>query len=125
MIDLKDIDKVLDRIARTPDGEALYRFLQKEAQSLPADGSVGALRSHDGRRSFALDLMGHMAKGIDARAGSAAHSASDGKLTERAVVFERPGPVAVGRRESAREWIARTDPELDAARSSDKPTADY
>lgn len=60
-----DIKAALDRIARTADGQALYRYLQKIRLGLtPPDAKQRALRANEGRRSFAADLMAHMGKGI-------------------------------------------------------------
>lgn len=60
-----DIKDALDRIARTADGQALYRYLQKIRMGItPPDAHQRALRANEGRRSFAADLMAHMGKGI-------------------------------------------------------------
>lgn len=60
-----DIKDVMDRIARTADGQLLYRYLQKIRMGvMPLDANQRALRANEGRRSFAADLMAHMGKGI-------------------------------------------------------------
>ena len=60
-----DIADVMDRIARSPDGQLLYRYLQKVRMGLaPVDADERALPRFEGRRSFAADLMAHMGKGI-------------------------------------------------------------
>lgn len=119
-----DLKKALDRIARTADGELLYRYLQRELIAIPAvaDPSDGALRENLGHRRFAAKLMGLMAEGIDS-VGQADDTSGDGqRRTERPVVFVAAKPARIGGSgESAREWIARTDPELAAQR---KPGAD-
>src|ERR1700691_1560410 len=56
--------EAIDRIARTPDGAALYVFLQRRLMSIPAENSKGALRSDLGERTFAAKLISAMAKGI-------------------------------------------------------------
>jgi hypothetical protein len=65
-IETDEIREAIDRIARTPDGHLLYRFFQKTLCAVAA-GNVddGALRQHEGRRRFASEMMGLMAKGID------------------------------------------------------------
>lgn len=98
----------IDRISRTPDGRMLYLFLQKTLSSFPVtDGSVDALRDHNGRRMFAHDLMAIMAAGIRETHGG--RDPTDGPIT-----FAGPKPVAVSGRTSARDWLARNDPELNA-----------
>ena len=64
MTENEDFQEALDRIARTPDGRALYLYLQKALCSISLDPHRGALRRHEGRRMFAAELMGLMAKGI-------------------------------------------------------------
>jgi hypothetical protein len=60
-----DITQVMDRIARTADGQLLYRYLQKVRLGVTTPNMPGrALRANEGRRSFAADLMAHMGKGI-------------------------------------------------------------
>ena len=76
-----EMKEALDRIARTPDGALLYRWLQLEALYVePADVADGALRTSHGRRSLARQLMSHMAEGIESSAG------------DRAVVIRRDQP---------------------------------
>lgn len=65
MIEQKDVKEAIDRIARSADGQMLYRFLQRTVCGIPDSGmSDGALRQFEGRRSFAAELMAHMAEGI-------------------------------------------------------------
>jgi hypothetical protein len=65
MIDNQDIAEALDRLARTPDGGMLYRFLQKTLMTVSQpSANDGALRQMEGRRMFASELMGHMSEGI-------------------------------------------------------------
>jgi hypothetical protein len=112
MIDVQEIYRAIDRIARTPDGELLYRYLQREALSLPPDAaSDGALREHSGRRRFALDLMACMAKGIDERAGRRSNDSTPDGIAEQPAVYSRQ-PARIAGRASFREHAERTDPEL-------------
>jgi hypothetical protein len=64
MIENQAIHEALDRIARSGDGNLLYRFCQKVVCEICLDPSDGALRQHEGRRRFAAELMAHMAEGI-------------------------------------------------------------
>lgn len=74
----------LDRIARTPDGEMFYRWLQKRLMGVPAD--VGALPQEHGARMLASSLMGLMTQGMqDTHAGR----------TDVAITFAVAKPVAV------------------------------
>ena len=61
-IDSQDFIDALDRIARTEDGVILYRFLQKTLCGVTYDTRV--LPTNEGKRMFASQLMGLMAKGI-------------------------------------------------------------
>jgi hypothetical protein len=107
MISEKDIADAIDRIARSDDGELLYRYLQKIVMWIPdLSADEGALRQDQGRRRFALDLMGLMAKGIDERSGSTGGTA-------RPVIFaRRESGGGAGRHVSARDFIRVNDPEL-------------
>jgi hypothetical protein len=102
MISDDDLRKALDRIARSADGEFLYRYLQLKVLcgvvdfvDLPVgwDASSALLRDN-GRRSLAAELMGLMTRGIDERGGSTEPGSTS--VTERAVVFVAPQPRAVG-----------------------------
>lgn len=65
VINGEDVKTSLDRIARTTDGQVLYRYLQKIRMGItPAAAPECALRANEGRRSFAADLMAFMAEGI-------------------------------------------------------------
>lgn len=65
MIGQKDVLEAIDRIARTPDGQMLFHHLQKILLNVATpEISDGALRQLEGRRMFASELMGLMAKGI-------------------------------------------------------------
>jgi hypothetical protein len=64
-IENKDVLEAIDRLARSPDGQILYRHLQKALTSVARpETSDCALRQLEGRRMFASELMGLMAKGI-------------------------------------------------------------
>lgn len=95
----KDMHEALDRIARTTDGELFYRYLQKTLCAVSAlDVSQCALPRLEGRRSFAAELMGLMAEGMQA---SGRHAAT--------VTFTRAKPSAVsGTRGAGRRVTADT-----------------
>lgn len=72
--------KALDRIARTADGELLYRWLQKKLMGVsgPLDG--GALPFAEGQRYLASELMGLMTQGMQESNGRA----------DAAIIFAAP-----------------------------------
>lgn len=111
MIDDNQLDDALDRIARTSDGELLYRFMQKTLMGTLAehDPSEGALRTEHGMRRFAQLLMAKMVKGIDESGGRTDSSTSP---SERTVVFRGREPARAGGHVSFREHARATDPEL-------------
>jgi hypothetical protein len=85
----------IDRIARTPDGAALYVFLQRRLMSISIADSDGALRADQGERTFAAKLIGVMAKGIfesGGRTGITGSSSGPGGSEQPVVV---PVPRAV------------------------------
>ena len=90
--------EAIDRIARTPDGASLYVFLQRRLMAVPALGSRGALRTHQGERSFASKLIGLMATGISESGGRTGHHGSsigpDGR--EQPIVVPVAKPVRTG-----------------------------
>ena len=61
--------QALDRIARTYDGQLLHRYLRRVLEAVYDFQDDGALRGHNGRRTLARDLMGHMAQGIEGTSG--------------------------------------------------------
>ena len=81
--------EAIDRIARSADGQILYRFLQRSLMAVPSVTSKGALRAHHGERSFASRLMGLMSKGIAESGGRTSSSGS----TEQPIVFALAKPV--------------------------------
>lgn len=89
-----DVTEALDRIARTTDGQTLYRYLQKiRLGTTDPAMNESALRDNEGRRRFAADLMAHMGKGI---------ADSD----RYAITFTVAKPVATGGgRQSARAYL--------------------
>lgn len=117
MITDDEIDAALDRIARTPDGVLLYRFLQMTLMAALAEHAPkqSALRVEHGQRRFAAKLMAKMVKGIDESGG---RTDINRIPSERTVVIRRAEPRAVAGRLSAREWLRTTDPELPAALAS-------
>lgn len=118
MIDDKDLDEALDRIARTADGELLYRYFQKVLMGTLADHGPdeSALRTEHGRRRFAQELMARLAKGIDESGGSGSTDSGQ-RRSERIVVFSAKQPSGAGRRISVREHFAEHDPELQRLRA--------
>lgn len=110
-IDDKDINDALDRLARTADGELLYRFFQKTLMgTLDAHApDESALRTEHGRRRFAAELMAKMAKGID-ESGGRTDSSSRG-ASERTVVFRAREPRAVAKPGNIRDALRAGDPE--------------
>lgn len=111
MISDNELNQALDRIARTPDGELLYRHLQKSLMGSLDDHapSESALRTEHGRRKFAAELMAKMAKGIDQSGGH-----TNTSRTERTVVFRARESGARAKPGSFREWATDNDPELRA-----------
>jgi hypothetical protein len=89
--------EAIDRIARTPDGAALYVFLQRRLMSIPPVAGNGALRLDQGERTFAAKLISVMAKGIFESGGRAGiHGSSHGPDgSEQPVVVPVPKPVNV------------------------------
>lgn len=86
--------EAIDRIARTADGQALYRYLQQELCQVISPPNESALREQNGRRSFAHDLMGHMAEGIDA------------SVRSEPVTIPRRAAAGTSRRLTVREYAA-------------------
>jgi hypothetical protein len=105
MLDDQQMKDAIGRIAHTPDGHALYLFLQKTLSAVPVLGDGDALRAHHGRRTFAAELMAAMAEGI-----RDSHGGRD--PTDHPIVFVTREPVRLAGRISPREHIANTDPEL-------------
>lgn len=88
MISDHDLNEALDRIARTRDGDLLYRYLQKRLMGVCLSADMGALQSDNGERKFAAELMGRMAQGIK-------ESSSVGP--DRAITFALAEPRSVAR----------------------------
>jgi hypothetical protein len=89
--------EAIDRIAKTPDGAALYVFLQRRLMSITSMESDGALRQDQGERTFAAKLIGLMAKGISesgGRTGITGSSSGPGG-SEQPVVVPKPHAVRV------------------------------
>lgn len=61
--------EALDRIARTPDGAMLHRYLRRVLESVRVTEDIGALQRQEGARMFAKDLMRHMAQAVEANSG--------------------------------------------------------
>lgn len=89
----------IERIGGTYDGRLLHRYLRRVLESvidIPVDG---ALRTHNGRRSLARDLMSLMAQGIE---GNSGRSDTD------TPILKPPGPAASHRRPAGSR---RVDPD--------------
>jgi hypothetical protein len=90
--------EAIDRIARTPDGAALYVFLQRRLMLITIDNSESALRVDQGERRFASQLIAAMAKGVFESGGRTGITGStigpDGR--EQPLVVPRPGAVRSG-----------------------------
>jgi len=109
-IDDKDINEALDRLARTRDGELLYRFFQKTMMGILDQHAPdeSALRTEHGRRRFAAELMAMMAKGIDESGG---RTDSSSRASERTIVFRAREPRAERKPTDARSFLRASDPE--------------
>ena len=93
----EDMRLAIDRIARTPDGSALYHYLQKVLCGVTTDSVPEcALPRNEGRRSLASELMGLMAEGMRASGGR-----------EQSVIFARREPAGIKRKLTAREYFER------------------
>ena len=90
--------EAIDRIARTPDGAALYVFLQRRLMLITVDNSDSALRADQGERRFASQLIAAMAKGVFESGGRTgiigSTSGPDGR--EQPIVVPVPRPVRSG-----------------------------
>jgi hypothetical protein len=91
--------EAIDRIARTPDGAALYVFLQRRLMSVGLADDAGALRADHGERSFAAKLISVMAKGIFESGGRTGITGSNlgPSGSEQPVVVPSPRAVRVDR----------------------------
>jgi len=104
----KEIVDSLDRIAMTPDGRNLYIFLQRRLMAVKPAPTDGALRQYEGERSFALELIGLMAKGIAESVNRTSSSAGvDG--SEQPVVIGHAKPVATERARGAGRRVGPDD----------------
>lgn len=97
--------EAIDRIARTPDGAAMYVLLQRRLMQVSFSPTDGALRSDEGERTFASKLIVMMAKGIFESGGrsgiTGSSSGPDGREQPVLVPVSKPiGPErrGIGRR---------------------------
>lgn len=106
----EEFNEAFDRVARTPDGLLIYRFLQMRVLGVLAEHAPleSALRGEHAVRKFASELMGRMAKGIDESDGRTDRNRSP---SERTVVIRRASAQRAPGRVTAREWLA-ADSEL-------------
>jgi hypothetical protein len=110
MISDDDIRNALDRIARTPDGELLYLYLQIEQMGMPATPESSALLEHNGHRKFAAKLMGLMAKGIEESGGRTEPGTAGRPAIGRPIVLVRREPVAVSAGRGAARRVTADQP---------------
>lgn len=92
----------IDRIARSPDGRLLHRYLRRVLEAVYDLQDDGALRQGNGRRSLARDLMRLMASGIE----GLSDRTDDPILTRASQPIARAGSLTERRRrawESERE----------------------
>ena len=88
MITNEEINKALDRIARTEDGYLLYLYFQKTLCAITTDETVNcALPFKEGRRKLAAELMSLMAQGIE----------QSGRPSNAPVTFAVAGARAISR----------------------------
>ncbi len=92
MIDEKELIAAWDRVARSADGHTIYLYLQQRLMAVRVSADDGTLREDNGQRSFASQLLGLMAKGIEESATG---------IASRLVTISRSGPVAVERSRGA------------------------
>jgi len=87
------IEEAIDRIARTPDGAALYVLLQRRMMKVLGTADGGALYTDNGERMFAARLVSLMAKGIFESGGRTSNTSSGSTGTgEQPVVVPVPVP---------------------------------
>lgn len=83
--------RAIERIALTSDGRLLHRYLRRVLEAVVDLPDPGALRTHNGRRTLARDLMRQMAKGIEADHGGRTESQPILASGARAVGAEHVG----------------------------------
>jgi hypothetical protein len=88
----KVLREAIDRIARTPDGRLQYLYLQRRMMAITASIDPGTLQRNEGERTFAAQLIGLMATGIEESGGRTSSSGTGGD-TEQPIVFAVPRPV--------------------------------
>ncbi len=98
--------EALARIARTHDGRLLHRYLRRILETVFDTPDDGTLRSHNGRRTLARDLMGHMAPGIEGDSGRLEHGNEP--------ILNRPGSRGASRRRPAGRRRVDPDPNVAA-----------
>lgn len=87
-----EIDEGIRNLALTHEGRLLYRHLQMILMSPAPEGSGGALRQHEGRRSLARDLKRLMDEEL-AKLGTARDRPGDHDPDAPAIV-KRAEPIA-------------------------------
>jgi len=89
------------RIASTSDGALLHRYFRRILETVIDVGPSSALRSHNGRRSLARDLMRLMAEGLNEHRTDS---------TDAPILARASGAVAVaGRARRDRSRFPRVD----------------
>jgi hypothetical protein len=93
--------EAIKRIAGTRDGALLHRYLRRVLEAVFDIELDSALRTHNGRRTLARDLMRLMAEGLN-----------DDRSTSNEPILTRPGgAVAVTGARGARRRVPGTGPE--------------
>jgi hypothetical protein len=94
----KSLKEAIHRIAHTQDGVALYLYLQRKLMTVTGADNDSALNKMEGQRTFALELINLMTKGITESGG---RTSSSGPSAEQPLVFAAPEPVDTRRSRGA------------------------
>jgi hypothetical protein len=91
-INEKLILEAIDRIARTPDGVSLYLYCQRRMMAVAHSSEPHTLQRSEGERTFALQLIGLMTKGLIE--GGGRPSISGPGSDDEPIIFAGPKPIA-------------------------------
>ena len=97
--------QALDRIARTHDGVLLHRYLRRVLETVVDLQDDGALRTQNGRRTLARDLMRMMASGIEGTSDGRSDQRGDEPILGRAAKPVGSGS-GLSRAEQRRQFFA-------------------
>jgi hypothetical protein len=111
----EDLRGAIDRIGRTADGELLYLWLQKRLLRVIHSTEAGTLRTENGQRTLASELMGLLSTGL-----AEVHA---GTRSERTIVFTVAKPVSVRDSGGARRRGIPNDPDYRPEFDPDSPGA--